>query len=395
MDVLTRRAVLTATVGAALAAAAGCADPTQSTPPSPAASDPASPVGSPSAEPSTATPTLTGTATPSSSAEPSGAPRPRIGETIAENLDVPWGLAFLSSGDALVSERNTGRILKITSKGKITNLGEIAGVVPPGDLGEGGLMGIALAPGDEETLFAFLTTRSDDRLVRVSLAGNKVGKPRSLLDGIPTSVHHHGGRLLFDADGLLYLATGDAEQSDLAQDRDALSGKILRLRPDGRAAPGNPFDNRTWSYGHRNIEGLAFDAAGRLWATEFGEQESDELNLIRKGRNYGWPRVEGRSSRSGLVSPEVVWSPTSTCSPAGLAITRSIAFVAALRGQCLFAVPLSGREAGEPKAYFARDHGRIRSVVVAPDGALWMTTSNTDGRTEPGRDDDKILRVTL
>ena len=181
---------------------------------------------------------------------------------LAENLDVPWGIAFLSSGDALVSERNTGRIIKITSKGKTTTVGEIAGVVPPGDFGEGGLMGIALAPGDEETLFAFLTTRSDDRLVRVSLAGGKVGKPRSVLDGFQTNVNHHGGRLLFDAEGLLYVSTGDAGQSELAQDRDALNGKILRLRPDGRAAPGNPFDNRTWSYGHRNIEGLAFDAAG-------------------------------------------------------------------------------------------------------------------------------------
>ena len=393
---LTRRAVLTATAGAALGALSGCADPIEPTSPSPGTSAPTSPAGSGSPDASSAAPTPSATPTPSGSAEPtSGPPRPRIGDVLAENLDVPWGIAFLSSGDALVSERNTGRIIKITSKGKTTTVGEIAGVVPPGDFGEGGLMGIALAPGDEETLFAFLTTRSDDRLVRVSLAGGKVGKPRSVLDGFQTNVNHHGGRLLFDAEGLLYVSTGDAGQSELAQDRDALNGKILRIRPDGRAAPGNPFDNRTWSYGHRNIEGLAFDAAGRLWATEFGEQESDELNLIRKGRNYGWPRVEGRSSRSGLVSPEVVWSPTSTCSPAGLAITRSTAFVAALRGQCLFAVPLSGREAGKPKAYFARDHGRIRSVVVAPDGALWMTTSNTDGRTEPGRDDDKIIRVTL
>ncbi len=382
--------MLTATAGAALGALAGCAG-SEPESPSPASSDSASPTGSATASPAAPTPTPT----PSPSAEPSGPPRPRIDETIADDLDVPWGIAFLSSGDALVSERNTGRILKITSRGKVTTVGEIAGVVAPGDLGEGGLMGIALAPGDEETLFAFMTTRSDDRLVRVSLAGGKVGKPRSVLDGFETNVHHHGGRLLFDAEGLLYLATGDAGRSELAQDRDALNGKILRIRPDGRSAPGNPFDNRTWSYGHRNIEGLAFDAAGRLWATEFGEQESDELNLIRKGRNYGWPRVEGRSNQSGLVSPEVVWSPTSTCSPAGLAITRSTAFVGALRGQCLFAVPLSGRQAGKPKAYFAKDHGRIRSVVVAPDGALWMTTSNTDGRTEPGRNDDKILRVTL
>ena len=139
----------------------------------------------------------------------------------------------------------------------------------------------------------------------------------------------------------------------------------------------------------------ALDAENRLWATEFGAQDADELNLISKGKNYGWPDVEGASRGARFVSPKVVWSPTSTCSPAGLAITRNTAFVGALRGQCLFAVRLQGSDAGKPRAYFAEDFGRVRNVVVAPDGALWMTTSNTDGRVDPGRDDDKIIRVTL
>jgi glucose/arabinose dehydrogenase len=308
---------------------------------------------------------------------------------------VPWGIVFLPSGAALVGERNTGRIRQISRRGRVSTLGEVAGVDAPSGLGEGGLLGIALDPADPDTLFAYTTTSNDDRVVRMSIAGGRVGRPRPVLHGIPTSVHHHGGRLLFDRNGLLYVSTGDAERSETAQDRNALTGKILRLRPNGRAAPGNPFDNRTWSYGHRNIEGLAFDAEDRLWATEFGEQESDELNLIRKGGNYGWPDAEGRSSNSKFRSPAAVWSPTSSCSPAGLAITRSTAFIGALRGQCLFAVPLRGAEAGRPKAYFAGDYGRIRSVVVAPDGALWMTTSNTDGRTDPGRNDDKIIRVEL
>ena len=226
------------------------------------------------------------------------------------------------------------------------------------------------------------------------MAGGKVGRRSTVLTGIPPSVHHHGGRLLFDREALLYVSTGDAEQSDLAQDRDALAGKILRIRPDGRPPPGNPFGNRTWSYGHRNVEGLAFDAEHRLWATEFGEQETDELNLISRGRNYGWPRWRPVATRA-FVSPKATWSPTGTCSPAGLAITRSTAFVGALRGQCLFAVPLPGDEAGEPKALLRRGSRPDPLVVVAPDGALWMTTSNTDGRVDPGRDDDKILRVTL
>jgi len=268
-------------------------------------------------------------------------------------------------------------------------------VAAPTGLGEGGLLGIALAPGDENTLFAYLTTHSDNRVVRLSIAGGKVGKPHPVLTGIPTSTHHHGGRLLFDHTGHLFVSTGDAEHPALAQNKDSLAGKILRIRPDGRAAAGNPFNNRVWTYGHRNVEGLAFDQNGRLWATEFGNKKADELNLLTRGANYGWPIVEGHSTSRRFTSPKVTWSPTSTCSPSGLAITRSTAFVGALQGRCLFSVPLHGASAGRPKAYFQGTHGRIRSVAVAPDGALWITTSNTDGRARPGKHDDKILRVTL
>ena len=386
---VSRRHFLAVPAGAAVGALAGCADDTEpgTSTPAPSSSAPSSPAASPSS----ASPRPTPSATPT----PSGPPRPRLAGTVADNLDVPWGIVFLASGDALLSERNTGRIRRVTAQGKVRTLGEVAGVAAPSDLGEGGLLGIAFAPGDEKTLFAYLSTTTDNRVVRLSLAGGKVGRPHPVLTGIPTSVHHNGGGLRFAPDGLLYVSTGDAEQSELAQDRDSLAGKILRVRPDGRAAPGNPFGNRTWSYGHRNVEGLALDAQNRLWATEFGEQDTDELNLITRGKNYGWPEVEGTSRASRFVSPKATWSPTDTCSPAGLAITRSTAFVGALRGQCLFAVPLSGEDAGEPKAYFAEDHGRIRTVAVAPDGALWVTTSNTDGRADPGRDDDKILRVTL
>lgn len=385
---VSRRTVLLGSASVALGGVAGCS--TEDPPVATRASPPTKPSAStsPSASP---TPSVT----PAPSATPTGAPKPKAAGTIAGDLDVPWGIAFLPSGDAVVSERNTARLIRVTAKGKVTTLGEVAGVDAPSGLGEGGLLGIALDPDDEDTLFAYLTSSTDNRVVRLSIAGGKVGRPTPVLRGIPTNVHHHGGRLLFDPDGLLYVATGDAEQSADAQDRSALAGKILRIRPDGRAAPGNPFDNRTWSYGHRNIEGLAFDASGRLWATEFGEKEADELNLITKGKNYGWPRVEGRSNGSGYVSPKATWSPTSSCSPAGLAITRSTAFIGALQGKCLFSVPLNGADAGQPKAHFAGDYGRIRNVVVDPEGALWMTTSNTDGRVDPGRGDDKIIRVTL
>jgi glucose/arabinose dehydrogenase len=228
----------------------------------------------------------------------------------------------------------------------------------------------------------------------MDLTPTSLGAPKTILPGIPTSLHHHGGRLLFDPQGRLYVSAGDAEQRELAQDKGSLAGKIMRIDQDGKAAAGNPFDNRTWTYGHRNVEGLSFDSAGRLWASEFGDKTADELNLIKRGGNYGWPNVEGRSDDADYVNPKVTWA-TSDCSPSGIAITRSTAFLGALQGQCLFAVPLDGTHAGKPKAHFAGKYGRVRGVTVAPDGALWVSTSNTDGRNNPAKDDDRILRVTL
>ncbi len=391
---VNRRQVLLAASGLAIGGLTGC-----STGPSgPTVSGATSPTPSPTSltSTSTASPSSSPSATSSSPASsPEGPPKPKVAGTVAEDLDVPWGIAFLPSGDALVGERGTARLLRISATGQTTTLGTVGGVSAPSGSGEGGLLGLALAPGDPETLFAYLTSRSDNRVVRISLAGGRVGRPRPVLTGIPTSTHHHGGRLLFAPDGTLFVSTGDAEQSGLAQDRTSLAGKVLRIRTDGRAARDNPFGNRTWSYGHRNIEGLAFDDAGRLWATEFGEKEADELNVVQRGGNYGWPAVEGRSRDSRYRPPAVSWSPTSSCSPSGLAITGSTAFVGALQGQCLFAVRLDKTSAAKPRAYFVRDHGRLRTVVHAPDGSLWVTTSNTDGRVTPGRHDDKILRITL
>ena len=392
---LSRRALLAGSASLVLGAVAGCSADQQapvgsaspSTGPTSAGSSPSGSSASPTARSSSATPKPT--------TSPTGDPKPKVADTIADDLNVPWSIVFLASGDALVSERDTARLLKITPKGKVSTFGEVSGVQPPSGFGEGGLLGLALHPDDQETLYAYCTTSSDNRVVRLSLTGGKVGKPHPVLTGIPTSTHHHGGRLLFAPDGNLFVSTGDAEVSARAQDRNSLAGKILRIKPNGKAAAGNPFDNRTWTYGHRNIEGLAFDSGGRLWATEFGDKKADELNLIVKGRNYGWPNVEGKSSNHSYANPLATWSPTSSCSPAGMAITVSTAFIGALQGKCLFSVPLHKTSAGTPVEHFADDHGRIRNVALAPDGSLWVTTSNTDGRTDPGKNDDKILRVTL
>jgi len=313
-----------------------------------------------------------------------------IAGTVATGLNVPWGFAFLADGSALVSQRDDASVVRIAPGGGVSDLGRVPGLRTGG---EAGLLGIALDPDDENVLFAYVTTGSDNRVVRMSLDGGRLGDPDPVLTGIPVGGRHHGGRLLFAPDATLFVATGDAGNGAVAQDRGALGGKILRITRDGRAADDNPFDNRTWSYGHRNIEGLAFDADGRLWASEFGEKSADELNLIQRGGNHGWPQVEGEGGGSDVVQPKRTWA-TSDCSPAGLAIARSTAFLGALQGECVWAVPLDGVSAGEPKR-FLEGHGRIRNVVVAPDTSLWVSTSNTDGRATPKRDDDRIVRVTF
>ncbi|MEA2323364.1 MAG: hypothetical protein QOD81_3214, partial [Solirubrobacteraceae bacterium] len=192
------------------------------------------------------------------------------------------------------------------------------------------------------------------------------------------------------------VGTGDAGNGELAQDPESLNGKILRMRPDGGAPADNPFrGSLVWSVGHRNVQGLAWDADGRLWEAELGQDAFDEVNAIRPGRNYGWPRVEGSGDTAGgrYTNPAVTWR-TSDSSPSGAAIAGSTLYVGALRGERLWRVPLDGARAGEPEPMLEGDYGRLRTVVRAPDGALWVTTSNRDGRGSPAEDDDRILRVT-
>ncbi len=338
-------------------------------------------------------PGLSPSSTPSLSASSAGDLNPRVDSVVARDLNVPWGIAFLPSGEALVAQRDEGSIVRVAPGGKVTTLGDVRGAVgQPG--GEGGLLGLALDPDDDSVVYAFVTTSADDRVVRIELDGDRLGDISPILTGIPVGGRHHGGRLLFDREGHLFVGTGEAGDPPESQKKGSLGGKILRIDRDGKAVGGNPFGNRTWSYGHRNVEGLAFDAEGRLWATEFGEQRFDELNLIEKGANYGWPEHEGKSDDDGFVTPKTTWS-TDECSPSGLAITRNTAFVAALQGECVWAVPLDGTDAGEPRQLFGGEYGRIRTVEVAPDDSLWVTTSNTDGRGRPTGNDDRILRVTF
>lgn len=312
---------------------------------------------------------------------------------VASGLDVPWGIAFLPDGSALVAERNSGRVLQVPVGG-----GAPAEVVrlPIRALGEGGLLGLAVSPtfGTDQLVYAYHTAAEDNRIIRFRLDTPAV--QQVVLTGIDNGRFHNGGRIAFGPDGMLYVGTGDAGDSDAAQDPTDLNGKILRITPDGRPAPDNP-DPRSpiYSLGHRNVQGLTFDAAGRLYAIEFGQNSTDEVNVIEPGRNYGWPEVEGRGDSVGgpYTDPLVTWT-VAEASPSGAAVAGSTLWVAALRGERLWSVPLDGRGgAGSPESFLRGTYGRIRTVVVAPDGALWISTSNRDGRGDVRDGDDRILRV--
>jgi glucose/arabinose dehydrogenase len=263
--------------------------------------------------------------------------------------------------------------------------------------GEAGLLGLAVSPSyDEDGLvYAYVTTAEDNRVIRMPYDGRRLGPAEDVLTGIPNAFIHDGGRLLFDDEGRLFVSTGEAGEPELAQDRDSLGGKILRITADGRAAPGNPRDGSpVWTMGHRNIQGLAFDGRGRLWATEFGQSTWDELNLIERSRNYGWPIVEGRGELDEYRNPFVTWATTDS-SPSGLAFANGSLWAGALRGERLWEIPVTGSGTGRPRDWFVGDYGRIRTVVTAPNGNLWVTTSNHDGRGNPGPEDDRILEVAI
>jgi glucose/arabinose dehydrogenase len=346
----------------------------------PAASGPAS------SSPASSSPAATGSA-PAGSAP--AAPAGQV-SVLASGLEVPWGIAFLPGGDALVTERDSARILRVPAGGgapaEVQRLSEVDGD------GEGGLLGIAVSPtyARDQLVYVYYSTGTDNRIARMRLGR----PPQPIVTGIPRSGIHNGGRLVFGPDGYLYAGTGDASTGGRSQDRGSLGGKILRMTADGRPAPGNPFGNLVWTYGHRNVQGLAFDSAGRLWASEFGQNRFDEINLIQAGKDYGWPTVEGASEDSRFQAPLVTW-PTSDASPSGVTIAGSTLYVAALRGERLWRVPLEGARTGTPTPALQGGYGRLRAAQVAPDGSVWILTSNRDGRGSPAGDDDRILRLTV
>lgn len=309
-------------------------------------------------------------------------------EVIARNLESPWSIAF-HDATPIVSERDSGRILEIAADGSSREVGVVDGVQASG---EGGLLGLAI---HEKFLYAYYTAANDNRIDRFSISGEQgslqLGDPDPVLSGIPSASFHNGGRISFGPDDMLYATSGDAGASDNAQDKGSLSGKILRMTPEGQRPADNPFpDSLVYSFGHRNPQGLDWDKDGTLYASEFGQDTWDELNVIEAGGNYGWPEVEGIAENDDFIDPVQTWKPADA-SPSGLVVVGESIFVANLRGERLRDIPM--RDLTTATEFYAGEFGRLRDVAEAPDGSVWVLTNNTDGRGDPAEDDDRIIRV--
>lgn len=324
-----------------------------------------------------------GTATPRPSATTSRppAPQPAGPVTLLGGLDIAWSVVLLPDGSALVSERNTGRVYHVPKPGT-GGAPAVAGTLPISrSEGEGGLLGLAVPPdfGADPVVYAYYSTDSDNRIAAVPWRDGTLGDPVVVFSGIPRGRYHNGGRIAFGPDGFLYVGTGEGGDTSLSQNLSSLGGKILRITPDGNPAPGNPFGGSPiWSYGHRNVQGLAWDSRGRMWASEFGQDTYDELNLIEAGGNYGWPVVEGRAGNPDFVDPVAQWSPAEM-SPSGIAVGPDGAvYLAALRGQSVWRVPITADgTAGRPVRYLQGTYGRIRDIRFVGN-RVWITTSNND-----------------
>ncbi len=372
---------------------------------SPSTSPPTASTASP-VQPSAGTPSEPPSSAPTPAPRPSSAPvrgNARVVRTIATGLEVPWGIDAFPDGALLASTRDERALYRIDDdSGRRLLLGRIPQAVSNvASGGEGGLLGVAVSPdfATDRRVYLYFSTASDNRIGYTTLTpgsppGKWLGPVKVILDAIPQGIHHNGGRLAFGPDGNLFASTGESGVPSLAQDTASLGGKVLRMTPEGRPVPGNPFRGSVvYSYGHRNVQGLAFDAAGRLFASEFGEHDKDELNLIRPGRNYGWPQSQGSTRITGLTSPVAEFG-TEEDSPSGIAIAGGSVWMAALAGERLWRIPLDGPALkAPPQSFLTGEYGRLRSVLTLDAHTIVVTTSNRDGRASPRAGDDRLLLV--
>lgn len=325
----------------------------------------------------------------------------RVAETIVENLIIPWEVVFLPNGNLLISERN-GKLVEFnreTGDRVSINLDDVR------HTGEGGLLGIALHPEfvTNRYMYVYRTSsldgKSQNSVLRYVYEDQLLTDEFVIVDNIPGSLFHNGGRIAFGPDGLLYIATGDAQNPSSSQSTDSLAGKILRVTDDGGIPEGNPFGNEVYSYGHRNPQGLTWDSNGVLWSTEHGRSGIrsglDELNVIIKGGNYGWPESQGDTVLRGTIGPIIHSGPDVTWAPGSAVYKDGSIFFGGLKGETLYEAKIVDLSVSELKTHFVREYGRIRTVVMGPDGWLYIMTSNRDGRGQVRSGDDRIVRVML
>lgn len=315
-------------------------------------------------------------------------------EVIAEDLDVPWSIEFLPEGDMLVTER-PGTLVRVEREdGNFSERYEIRGVE---HVGEGGLLGVTKHPNFTENryIYLYMTTRDGDmlrnRVQRYRLEENRLSEPETIISGLPGAIYHDGGRIDFGPDGKLYITAGDATNPQWAQNIDRLAGKILRLNPDGSIPEDNPYENPVYSYGHRNPQGLAW-ANGTLWATEHGDRQHDELNMIEKAGNYGWPVIEADQETEEMIRPKI-YAEDSTWAPAGAVYLNKSIYFTGLRGQTVYEARINNGEVKGLKKHLENRYGRLRALEKGPEGNLYISTSNTDGRGVKMEGDDKIIKI--
>ncbi|VUD46903.1 Quinoprotein glucose dehydrogenase B [Thalassocella blandensis] len=337
-------------------------------------------------------------------------------DLIVNEPDVPWGIVTLPDGSIIYSRRDADDVIHLKD-GERINIGTISDSEGTGGNsdqtgGEGGLLGLAVQEGfplTDNWLYMYYSTAGNrNKVARVRFENGmlNMGSKQDVIPasaGIRSSRFHNGGRLRFGPDGKLYVAVGDGQRPDTdPQDPNRLNGKILRVNPDGSIPQDNPFNNLVWSYGHRNPQGLAFDAQGQLWEQEFGDGAEDETNLIVRGGNYGYPDCEGTISRggngcatAGFIAPKKVYSPTGNNSCSGIAVVDNVLYVGCLAGKRMYRIVINGENLGSAEQLFTGSYGRIRTLEPSIDGGLWMSTSENDKNDTPNQGGSEIFKITL